>query len=175
MDDIDTPAWADNPRLNAWLAAQQADFPAWDAAHGGGWDFGPSSLDRLERLIRSRFSTWEETDGARDTVLLSVAAWYLGEVQVRHCGASWRCDPDEPDEPVVAGGHPLVTIARENMTADECARLDTGDDDDDGFVPVPVIDPASRIRSLYASPDSHLHDVFTWYARFTRWRHSVAD
>ncbi|MBT2510817.1 hypothetical protein J7I98_34370 [Streptomyces sp. ISL-98] len=175
MDDIDTPAWADNPRLNAWLATQQAAFPQWAADHGGGWDFSPESLGRLEKLIRSRFTTWEEADQARDTVLMSVATWYLGEVQVRHCGASWRCVPDEPDEPPVAGGYPLVTIAREHLTDTERDLLDADDAEDDDDLPsVPLIDPAAKIRSLCANPHRHLTDVLDWYARFTAWRRSVA-
>ncbi|NDZ80652.1 hypothetical protein G3I19_19385 [Streptomyces sp. SID10853] len=167
MDAIDTPEWADNPRLRTWLTAGRDAFPAWSAEHGGGWDFTPASLDRLEELVRSRFTTWQEADGARDTTLLQVAAWYLGEVQVRHCGARWRCDPDEPERPPVAGGYPLVTVPRTELTDAEQYRL-AREEEEDGN-PTPVVDPAARIRALFTAQDSHLREVIDWFEHFREW------
>ncbi|WP_328535270.1 hypothetical protein [Streptomyces sp. NBC_00344] len=167
MDAIDTPEWADNPRLSAWLGTQRDDFPAWSQEHGGGWDFTPASLDRLEELVRARFSAWKEADLARDTVLLQVASWYLGEVQVRHCGAQWRCDPDEPDQLPVAGGYPLVTVPRAALSHAEQEML-AREEEEDGN-PTPVVDPAATIRSLFAAPDNHLRDVIGWFDGFRSW------
>ncbi|MFE2373596.1 hypothetical protein [Streptomyces sp. NPDC059398] len=167
MDAIDTPEWADNPRLRAWLAAQEGAFPAWSAGHGGGWDFTPGSLDRLEALVRARFTTWQEADAARESELLQVASWYLGEVQVRHCGARWRCDPDEPDRPPVAGGYPLVTVARTELSEAEQELL-AREEEEEGD-PTPVVDPAARIRALFTTPDSHLREVVGWFEDFRGW------
>ncbi|WP_328318067.1 hypothetical protein [Streptomyces sp. NBC_00388] len=168
MDAIDTPEWADNPRLGAWLTAQREAFPAWSAEHGGGWDFTAASLDRLEELVRSRFSTWQDADRARDTTLLQVASWYLGEVQMRYDGGvRWRCDPDEPDRPPVAGGYPLVTVPRAELSDAEQELL-AREEEEDGD-PTPVVDPAARLLTLFTDPDQHLRDVLGWFGDFRAW------
>ncbi|MCL2732696.1 MAG: hypothetical protein FWE15_22065, partial [Actinomycetia bacterium] len=108
-----------------------------------------------------------------DGPLLAVAAWYLGEVQVRHCGAAWRCDPQAPPPPgTAAGGQPLLTVPRATLDGHEQDALEELDEIDEN--PTPLVDPASIIRSLFAAPDSHLRDVLNRYARFERWRRSLA-
>lgn len=173
MDPIDSPEWADNPRLTAWLAGRAGDFPGWADAHEGPWDFTPASLDRLEDLVRGSFGSWEEVDAAGGEPLLAVAAWYFGEVQVRHCGAAWRCDPDAPSSSgTAAGGYPLLTVPRSALTEHEQDELE--ELDEIGENPTPLVDPASLIRSLFAAPDSRLRDVLRRYERFARWRRELA-
>ncbi|MDG4809523.1 hypothetical protein O7634_22475 [Micromonospora sp. WMMD1120] len=77
MDD-----WADNPRLNAWLAAQRRAFPAWSRQSGQAWDFTVTSVDRLERLLRARFTGWDDLLSAEEAEqpAVLVPGWYLGEV-----------------------------------------------------------------------------------------------
>ncbi|MEV8569373.1 hypothetical protein AB0436_27955 [Streptomyces sp. NPDC051322] len=171
MDPIDTPEWADNPRLRAWLTTQRAAFPSWAEEHGGGWDFTPGSLDRLEERIRSSFSSWDDVRDARDSPLLSVAAWYLGEVQVRHCHAVWRCSPTPPPPGSLTGGHPVVVFPREAL--DEHERLALDELAEAGEYPMALVDPAGTIRSLFAAPDSHLRDAIARFEHFQRWRCSV--
>ena len=57
--------WADNPRLNTWLAAQHAAFPGWTRDTGQPWDFTVGSLDRLEQLLRARFAVGEAVQRRR--------------------------------------------------------------------------------------------------------------
>src|SRR6266542_5706953 len=82
--------WGDSPRLNTWRAAQQAAFETWAEETGGIWDFTPDSVDRLEEAMRGRYFTWDEVSEAEDGPFLSLASWYLGEVQVRTYGAIWQ-------------------------------------------------------------------------------------
>ncbi|MER6303167.1 hypothetical protein ABT247_26905 [Kitasatospora sp. NPDC001539] len=171
MDPIDTPEWADNPRLSGWLAEQRRAFPAWAAEHGGDWDFAPASLDRLEDLIRSRFDTWEEVRDARGTPLLEVAAWYLGETLVRRCGVMWRCMPVLPQPHPPAGGYPLVTYARDGLTEYEQEVLE--DLEERLEMSVPLLDPADAIRSLFAVPGYRLGGTVDRFDRFQEWRRSL--
>ncbi|WP_371791795.1 hypothetical protein OG285_20395 [Streptomyces sp. NBC_01471] len=96
-----------------------------------------------------------------------MASWYLGEVQVRHAGARWRCDPDEPGRPPVAGGYPLVTVPRTALTDDERELL-AREEEEDGN-PTPVVDPAATIRGLFKAPDNHLREVTGWFEGFREW------
>ncbi|MFD8717573.1 hypothetical protein ACFV2H_05950 [Streptomyces sp. NPDC059629] len=173
MNPIDTPEWADNPRLNTWLAAQREAFPLWAEEHGGGWDFTIDSLDRLEALLRDRFATWEEARAAADGPLLSVAAWYLGETLIRSSGAAWRCVPTEPPTDLPAGGKPLLIIPLETMTDRELSALEReakrGDD------PRPYVEPAGELSSMFAvGPDHRLRDALEWFEDFAQWRVRVA-
>ncbi|MFE5584770.1 hypothetical protein [Kitasatospora sp. NPDC056531] len=173
MDEIDSPEWADNPRLAGWLAAQRRAFPAWADENDGDWDFTPASLDRLEALIRSRFADWEAVHGAAGTPLLTVAAWYLGETLIRRCGVMWRCSPVPPPPDAPAGGDPLVTYARDSLTEYE---LDVLDDLDERLeYSMPLLDPAGAIRSLFAAPDSRLANAVDRFDRFQEWRRSLPD
>lgn len=95
---VDEEEWADNPRLNAWIAAQAASFDMCSPFDMGGWDCSIESLDQLEDLLRGRFTSYEDIKAARDSQLVTLAAWYLGEVHIRHHGAQWQCQP-EPDPP----------------------------------------------------------------------------
>ncbi|MER7752668.1 hypothetical protein [Kitasatospora sp. NPDC097643] len=172
MTTIDSPVWADNPRLTAWLAAQRRAFPVWAEENGGGWDFAPASLDRLEALVRDRFTSWEAVHEAREEQLLEVAAWYLGETLVRHCGVVWRCSPVPPPPEQPAGGYPLVTYARGDLGAYEREVLAELEELDE--YSIPLLDPAGRIRSLFAAPDSRLRESIGRFDRFQAWRRSVA-
>ncbi|MEU4690289.1 hypothetical protein [Actinoplanes sp. NPDC023714] len=139
--------WADNPRLTTWLAAQQAAFPAWSERTGQDWDFSIDSLDRLERLLRQRFAGWDEVRAAEEAEdpAVTVPAWYLGEVQNRHCGTAWHRNPVapvHPDQP----GTPFVQRP--------------GDDEDE----VPLSNPFTEIRGLFVrGPGERLRDVVTRY------------
>lgn len=90
-------AHADNPRLSAWLAEQRSGFEEWGRAHGGGWDFGEGSLDRVEELIRAHLTSVDELFAREHTPLVQVACWYVGEVHNRTRGTGWRLDPDPAD------------------------------------------------------------------------------
>jgi hypothetical protein len=142
--------WADNPRLNRWLERQRADFPAWAQETGQHWDFTVESLDRLEELLRKRFASWEEVHAAQDDPAVAVPAWYLGEVQNRHYGTSWYCNPVIPDHPDQEG-RPFV----------QAPAGEEGQYEDD--IP-PLCNPFSEIRGLFVrSPDEHLRDIVTQY------------
>lgn len=172
MNPIDTPEWADNPRLNTWLATQREAYPAWAAEHGGDWDFTIDSLERLEALLRSTFATWEDANDAADGPLLSLAAWYVGETLLRPYGAQWRCVPTPPDPELPVGGQPILIIALETMTEQELTALEKeearGDD------PRPYVEPISEILSLFAvGPDHRLRDALEWFDDFEEWRREV--
>ncbi|MFF5788060.1 hypothetical protein ACFY8P_24250 [Streptomyces sp. NPDC012693] len=93
-------AHADNPRLRAWLAEQRGAFDDWSRRHGGGWDFGERSLDRVEALVREHVTSVDDLFAREHTPMIQVACWYVGEVHNRTRGTRWRMDP-EP-----AGSHP---------------------------------------------------------------------
>ncbi|MFG2845595.1 hypothetical protein ACGF12_20805 [Kitasatospora sp. NPDC048296] len=173
MDEIDSPEWADNPRLAGWLAAQRQGFPAWAERGGGGWDFTPATFDRLEAFIRSRFDSWDEVRAARGTPLLEVAAWYLGETLIRRCGVMWRCTPVLPEPNRLVGGHPLVTYARDGLTEYERDVLEELEAQDEQSVP--LLDPADAIRSLFAVPDYRLGGTVDRFDRFQEWRRGLPD
>ncbi|MFF8375406.1 hypothetical protein ACF07V_04600 [Streptomyces sp. NPDC015661] len=91
---------ADNPRLAAWLREQEDGFADWSRDHGGGWDFGERSLDRMEALVREHLTSVDDLFAQEHTPLVQVACWYVGEVHNRTRGTEWRMDPDPAD------GHP---------------------------------------------------------------------
>ncbi|MFF0387425.1 hypothetical protein ACFYS8_01890 [Kitasatospora sp. NPDC004615] len=122
MTTIEDPAWRDNPRLNDWLAAGRAAFPAWAELTGGGWGFGTDSLARLERVIRERYPDREQADADWNGSFLTAAAWYLGEVHVRNYGALWQCSP-EPRPFLGREIHPLVQLPREALDEEEAEEL----------------------------------------------------
>ncbi|MCX4550869.1 hypothetical protein [Streptomyces sp. NBC_01500] len=162
MDTIDSPEWSDNPRLNGWLAEQRSAFPAWREQAPGAWDFTPASVDRLEELVRGAFSSYEEADAASDGPLLQVAAWYLGEVQVRGHGAEWRCAP-APGPGRFAKIRPLVTLSKERLDEDERAGLRELEElyESDW----PLCNPLDELLALFLrGPDNHLRDVLDQYA-----------
>jgi hypothetical protein len=100
-----------NPVLDVWLRVQQQEFPAWAERHGGGRDFTPASLERLEVLVRTRYAgsaqAWEE----RGSDFLRTAAWYVGEVHNRTCGTQWQYHPDSAGGGRVAVRHGAVRPA----------------------------------------------------------------
>ena len=81
--------WTDHPRLRAWLREREEAFPQWAAAHPGDWDFSVTSLEQLMAAVRTEFSSWEDITAARDTLAVTVPAWYFGEV-CRRVGAVWK-------------------------------------------------------------------------------------
>ncbi|ROQ26346.1 hypothetical protein EDD98_5976 [Streptomyces sp. PanSC19] len=90
-------AHADNPRLAAWLREQRDRFDGWSRDHGGGWDFGERSLDRVEALVREHLTSVDDLFAREHTPLVQVACWYVGEVHNRARGTEWRMDPDPVD------------------------------------------------------------------------------
>ncbi|MEK2475567.1 hypothetical protein [Streptomyces noursei] len=167
-DDLAGPDWCDNHRLHTWLAERRAAFPAWADAAGGGtaaWDFSPASLDRLEDLVRGRFATYEEIAAARNDPFLVGAAWYFGEVQVRECGALWRCRPQPPEDPDDLHDVPMVQAPEpapdEDQDEDEDWEDDEGDEDEDY---VHICDPTGELRALLLrGPENHLRAALEHY------------
>ncbi|WP_225801000.1 hypothetical protein [Streptomyces sp. NK15101] len=100
---------ADNPRLAAWLGEQEGRFEDWSRDHGGGWDFGERSLDRLEAVIREHITSVDDLFAHEHTPLVQVACWYVGEVHRRAAGTEWRMDPDPADSHPWSG-RPYVTV-----------------------------------------------------------------
>ncbi|MFE4617127.1 hypothetical protein ACFRJ7_13550 [Streptomyces sp. NPDC056747] len=93
-------AHAENPRLTAWLAEQEGRFDDWGRRHGGGWDFGERSLDRVEALVREHVTSVDDLFTREHTPMIQVACWYVGEVHNRTRGTQWRMAPRP------AGSHP---------------------------------------------------------------------
>ncbi|MGW4817076.1 hypothetical protein ACWEPB_36280 [Kitasatospora cineracea] len=157
---IDGPACRDNPRLNGWLAAARAAFPAWAAALPGRWDFEVASLPRLEREVRRRYRDAATALDARDEPFLTVAAWYLGEVHVRNYGARWARSP-EP-----APHHrtdPLLRLPRELLDEAERAELAEAEElCEDDF---PLVDPLGQLaHAAGAGPAGRLTAALEQYA-----------
>ncbi|MFJ5597414.1 hypothetical protein ACIP95_05715 [Micromonospora parva] len=147
--------WADNPRLNAWLAKQEAAFPGWAQQSGHAWDFTPGSLDQLEDLLRRQFSTWEEVSAAQEDPIVAVSAWYLGEVQNRHYGTVWHCNPQLPVNHPDQDGTPFVLMP-------EDPRDEYEEDDDERYRP--GNNPFVEIRALFVrGPENRLRDVLNRY------------
>lgn len=97
-----------NPVLDAWLQIQQQEFPAWAQRYDGDWDFTPGSLERLEALVRSRYTSSDQAWEERGSDFLQTAAWYVGEVHNRTCGTQWQYHPDSAAaDPAV---WPFVTV-----------------------------------------------------------------
>ncbi|MDI3387580.1 DUF6333 family protein [Streptomyces sp. B-S-A8] len=177
------PDWHDNPRLNAYLAERREAFPAWAEVAGGGpeaWDFSPESLDRLGALVRERFATYEDIAAAGQDPFVQGAAWYLGEVQVRHRDARWSLcpepeDADPYDEPVVLERN--RDEADSESDGDDTSGLDDLDEldglneldelddpeDDQEYVCAPL----GHLRGLIArdDPDERLSEVLDGYGR----------
>ncbi|MER6051293.1 hypothetical protein ABT168_28235 [Streptomyces sp. NPDC001793] len=164
-DDLGDPDWYHNHRLDTWLAARRDAFPAWAEAAGGtpaDWDFSPASLDRLEALVRARFTTYEEMVAAKDEPFLAGAAWYLGEVQVRTCGAVWRCRPQPPTDPDNPYDVPMVEAPRTEPDEDEDRDEDRDDEDDEEYVH--LCDPPGTLRALLLNgPAERLRDALEAY------------
>lgn len=91
---------------------------------------------------------------AEDGPFLSLASWYLGEVQVRAHGAIWQWRP-VPARPPGPWDKPFVTLPAEPSDEDE-QREELYEDEDY----VPGWTPISEIRSLFARGSEHrLRDV----------------
>ncbi|WP_242427238.1 MULTISPECIES: hypothetical protein [unclassified Streptomyces] len=106
-------AHADNPRLTAWLSEQRGRFDGWSRDHGGGWDFGERTLDRVEALVREHVTSAEDLFAREHTPLVQVACWYVGEVHNHTRGTEWRMDPDPvATHPWSARPYVIVPFAR---------------------------------------------------------------
>ncbi|MGP3984005.1 hypothetical protein [Streptomyces sp. KR80] len=140
-----------NPRLNEWLERRRADFPAWAEAAGGGtrvWDFSIESVDRLQDIFLGLFHTRDEMRENADGPFIADAMWYLGEVQVRHAGASWNWQPEPVGEPG-SEDYPFVMTPEEDADEDEYA---------DSFGPDVEV-PFSQLASLLTGePGALLRD-----------------
>ncbi|OKH99298.1 hypothetical protein A6A06_27550 [Streptomyces sp. CB02923] len=173
MDDIDTPEWADNPRLKRWLDSRRSAFPQWALEQGGRWDFSVASLGRLEELVKRRYPSYEAAESGSRSAFSSVAAWYLGEVLVHSHGLVWRCVPEEPPAPPVAGGRPLVYADRSTIPAAALELLDEDAEaggEDDAIPWQPVIDPAATLQGVCAQEaDWSLAYWAQACAEFRRW------
>ncbi|MDG4859654.1 hypothetical protein P8605_16095 [Streptomyces sp. T-3] len=165
--DLKAPDPYDNPRLHTWLAERRAAFDDWVALAGGtaaDWDFSPESLDRLEALVRARFTTYEEIKEALDEPFMAGAAWYLGEVQVIQRGARWSFGP-EPDEEAT---YDEPTVGEPDRDEDD--YYDEDEEDDDFYDPDGsgyVCPPAGHLCELILrnDPDERLRDVLDGYRR----------
>lgn len=89
------------PRIDDWLATQEAGFSAWVATYSPEvlWDFSRDSLDTLEEVTRRAVSSAEELMAAEYRGFRDGASWYLGEVLRRNLGGYWDND-HEGDEVV---------------------------------------------------------------------------
>jgi hypothetical protein len=92
---VPTPGFADaavtgTPELDRWLAAREADFPAWVArwAPDGTWDFSAESLDRLAALLSRLVAPNAVRDPAAGDPV-DGALWYLGETCRRAGDGQW--------------------------------------------------------------------------------------
>jgi len=93
---VPTPGFADaavtgTPEFDRWLAAQEADFPAWVKrwAPDVSWDFSAESLDRLAAVLGRLVPN---PDVVRDPAAgdpVDGALWYLGETCRRAGDGQW--------------------------------------------------------------------------------------
>ncbi|MER6014709.1 hypothetical protein [Streptomyces bluensis] len=168
MREDNDPTWYDNPRLNAWLEAARTAFASLASETGGRWDYSPASLDRLERLLLSRYATWDAIYHHPDDPVLKAAAWYLGEVVVLHHGAIWAWNPDGPHTGEYWPGCPRLTYPCDRLSdaeADALAAEEIAGED-----PMPSVVPLSHIGSLYAEGEHHLATVLEHFTAFEQWR-----
>ncbi|WP_330237268.1 hypothetical protein [Streptomyces sp. NBC_00566] len=102
------------PRLRHWLAERETAHREWargttgaeHAGEGGGWDFSPAGLDRLEREVRTRYRTLADFDADREGPFLQNAAWYLGQVVCLHRDSAWVYWEIDPQAPRGSHRHP---------------------------------------------------------------------
>ncbi|BBH70635.1 hypothetical protein ACTI_73200 [Actinoplanes sp. OR16] len=78
------PAPAEPAELHTWLATQEARWP-----HDAGWDFSPSSLDRLTDLLVQRLGDPSGLKDPANREFVDGAAWYLGETFRRSGRGDW--------------------------------------------------------------------------------------
>ena len=132
-----------HPELAAWLARQEADFPAWAAATGTPerWDFSPASLDALETLVRERYADADAIDDALDSTFVQGASWYVGEIARRVNGAAWHYLPADPAALPGAPGSIQSAWTRTPRVAEGPA------------VETPSVLPLNALRALLMEPD----------------------
>lgn len=152
MSSSEHEEWTGNPLLTQWLAERQGAFEQWAAEAGGGWDFTMESVDRLERLIRSLFTSAEEVRAAENSAFVQGACWYLGEVFARAHGMEWQQRPggDSEDLPFVIqpGGTGGIGVD------------DEGEEEE-----LAVLSPQDEIPALFLrDDDNHLRDALEgWF------------
>lgn len=133
-----------HPELAAWLARQEADFPAWAEATGTPetWDFSPASLDALETLVREQYADTDAVNAARHGTFVQVAHWYVGEIARRvNDGAAWHYLPADPAALPGAPGSPQSVWTR-------TPRIAQGPE-----VETPGVLPLNALRALLTEPD----------------------
>ncbi|WP_329343362.1 hypothetical protein OG866_43035 [Streptomyces sp. NBC_00663] len=133
-----------HPELAAWLARQEAEFPAWAEATGTpkSWDFSPASLDVLEIHVRRRYTDANAVNDDVDSTFIQVAIWYIGEVARRvNDGAAWHSLPPDPTAPPGAPGSPQSIWTRTPRVALGPA------------VETPRVLPLNALRALLLEPE----------------------
>ncbi|UJB46000.1 hypothetical protein [Streptomyces sp. A1-5] len=141
MDLSEENAWTSGSLWQEWLARQKAGFEGWSQETGGGWDFSMASLDRLEDLIRSRYSSIREIEAAEQTPFAQAAYWYFGEVFCRcHRLVRQQRPGGDPDD------KPFVIDPGDGGTAEDDERAATSPD-----VEIPALFPRGE--------DNHLRDA----------------
>jgi hypothetical protein len=153
-------ALTNNPRLRAWLQEQEAAFPQWAASHPGVWDFSVDSVDRLQKVIRGEFSSYENITAVQHTPAVTVPAWYLGEVCVR-AGAVWKGDPAVPPGAEAWQG---IGVGVPGDPFDDPDYESLYEDDD--YLPAAV--PVSELGGMFVKrPEWQLRSIVT---EFDTWR-----
>ncbi|WP_129306894.1 hypothetical protein [Streptomyces sp. L2] len=114
-----------HPALLAWLTERREAFTAWAGRTGAAdrLDFGAGSLDVLESLLRSAFTSDDEIRARRLDPFVQGAVWYLGEVICRTRGTVWKYERDA-DLPAGTPMPPLFTPATPTAVLDTpCVAL----------------------------------------------------
>jgi hypothetical protein len=101
---------ADAAYITAWVAERKATFERWKTAFGAGtdWDFGPASLDALERLLGGVTPTVQELYAPEHRGFVEGAVWYFGEALRRIKGGAWVFRTQDPQVPNAYAGDPYV-------------------------------------------------------------------
>jgi hypothetical protein len=127
----------DDPWLTTWLAERQERFTDWvmlTDEPAEAWDFGPGSLDLLERVIRIRIPGPRALGREQYDEFREGAIWYLGEIARRHRGARWHYTPLDPR--ATSGAN-----SRQNPYAgDPYVAQDAVDGHPDGNIAMPLLE-----------------------------------
>ncbi|MCM2413086.1 hypothetical protein [Streptomyces sp. RKAG290] len=150
---------ARHPELLAWLTERQTAFADWAREAGGAdrFDFGRSSLDVLDALLRESFDTDAEIAAQRRGPFVQGAVWYLGEVICRERGTVWKYEPDTTADGAAA---PLFDPAdRAGVLDTPCVSL-PADGPERGLYPLNVLRRMLMEKDALGNPiDEHLVDA----------------
>lgn len=94
--------------------------------------------------------------------VVTVPAWYLGEVQNRHFGTVWRCRPEPSPNPLQRNAPFVITPISE----DQLVRLEEHGElyEDEDYRP--GCNPVDEILALFLrGPDNHLRGQLDQYTR----------